>query len=98
MGMDFDDFLTASTRSDGCKLRQHINKLAASERDAVEQALSHPSVTATAIAEVLEQNGYVISPDVVQRHRREACSCARWKLAGLAASAENGAIMPGEAR
>lgn len=88
--MNLEEFLTASGPG-GCKLARHMQELPQADRSAVEQALHHDAVTSTAIADVLDEHGYEISADVVQRHRRGACACSkRGRLAQLASDAELG--------
>lgn len=87
----FEEFLSASGGAAGCKLARHMENLGQSDQQAVQKALKHEAVTATAISEVLGGHGYQVSPDVVQRHRRHACSCfKRGRVTELVSVPETG--------
>ena len=60
-----------------CLVAARLAKLSEDDRLLFEAALAHPDVKTTRIVERFAVRGVSIGKDVVGRHRKGACACAR---------------------
>jgi hypothetical protein len=79
--MSLLDDLEAETRAKGpdCGVGKTLERMKPTERSEFEAALVSPYAS-TALARVLERNGYHLKPDAIQRHRRRECLCLSKKI------------------
>lgn len=62
-------------RRAACGVALIMDTLDADDLQALNEALANDSVTGTAIAMELDNEGHPVAPTTVQRHRRGECSC-----------------------
>ena len=72
----YDEIKSNQKRRGGmCTVRTLMPKMAEDERNDLFVALTDTTVSAQAIARALQNRGYQISGDSIQRHRRKDCAC-----------------------
>ena len=75
----FKDILSENVcaPNQGCGMARLIDGMAESDKADLEQALADPTITASAIDRALRKNGFVVSGNMVRRHRRKDCACGQ---------------------
>jgi hypothetical protein len=76
MGVDLGEFEQAGHRP-GPKCFIAILPFTDEQRSKVDGALARRDITAAAIARVLNDWGYILSRQSVERHRRGECRCGK---------------------
>lgn len=61
----------------GCGIARVLDGMTEENRTDLEQALHDPTITASAIDRALRKNGFVVSGNMVRRHRRKDCACGQ---------------------
>lgn len=67
--------ISSSPKRGACRIRTLADEMSPDDYAAFLNAIADRKKTAAAITQVMRANGFQVGDQVVQRHRRGACSC-----------------------